>query len=80
MITGAAEVAALPFLLQGGMGGGDGIQNKGFEGSLTLRNVDVSENAGRGLNAKEIGSLTISGALKLTHVASKNNGAADVLP
>jgi len=44
-------------------GGDDGIQTKGFEGSLTLRNVDISENADRGLDAKEIGSVTISGSM-----------------
>ena len=42
-------------------GGDNGIKTKGSETSLTLRDVDVSENADRGLSAKKVGSVTISG-------------------
>jgi hypothetical protein len=42
-------------------GGDNGIKTKGSETSLTLRDVDVSGNADRGLNAKSVGSVTISG-------------------
>jgi hypothetical protein len=42
-------------------GGDNGIKTKGSETSLTLREVDVSDNADRGLNAKSVGSVTIIG-------------------
>lgn len=41
--------------------GDNGIKTKGFETSLTLKNVDVSENDNHGLSAKKVGSVTISG-------------------
>lgn len=42
-------------------GGDNGIKTKGSETSLALRDVDVTVNADRGLNAKEVGSVTIVG-------------------
>jgi len=44
-------------------GGDSGIKTEGSETSLNLRDMDVSGNVDRGLNAKEVGYVRISGGL-----------------